>query len=350
LLVASAVLIGSAVVQAVSGFLNYDWQSVAQGIADSLNNMALQVSTVPLVGEEFASGLEAWASALQALGASPVVVVDAGASLENMLINSGKTLGVLGDALGPIISGVVSLFFMMLISLQMSFASGQMRGWAMSLVPDRFTEEIGSLLDRIFFAWTSFLSGQFLLMVVMGTLVWLMNLILGTPQALLLGVLAGFLEIIPTLGPIIATIPAAILALLFGSSTFPELTPWVFMLIVIAGYGLMNLLENQILVPRILGGAVNLPPLIVLIGVTIVGAQAGIAGIFLVTPVMATAKLLVEYVYRKIDQKPEDDLFDGDHSSVMDRVRGFISRIRLPFRRGNKEATAISEPATVEES
>lgn len=345
LMVAFAVLIGISLAQAFNGLLAYDWENVIQGIVDALNNAALQIATVPLVGKEFASTLDELAKAIQGVGVSPVVVIDPGSSLETLLARSGKTIGVLGSMLGPIISGVVSLFFMMLISLQMSLASGQVRGWVLSLVPNRFTEEIGSLLDQIFFVWTSFLSGQFLLMVVMGMLVWIMNLILGTPQALFLGILAGFLEIIPTLGPIIATIPAAILALLFGSSTFPELTPWIFMLIVIAGYGLMNLLENQILVPRILGGAVNLPPLIVLIGVMIVGAQAGIAGIFLVTPIMATAKLLVEYVYRKINQKQENDSPGGNRPSVMDKVRGFLSRIRLPFR-GRKKELGDQPPAT----
>jgi len=108
-------------------------------------------------------------------------------------------------------------------------------------------------------------------MVVLGLLTWLLNVILGTPQAILLGLLAGLLEVVPSLGPIIATTPAAILALIFGSSVFTGLNPWVFMLIVILGYVLLQAIENQVLVPKILGNAVNLPPLIVLVGVTIAG-------------------------------------------------------------------------------
>lgn len=58
-----------------------------------------------------------------------------------------------------------------------------------------------------------------------------------------------------------------------------------------------KLIENQVLVPKILGNAVSLPPLIVLIGVTIAGAKAGIVGVFLTTPIMATGKVALNYVY-----------------------------------------------------
>ena len=123
-------------------------------------------------------------------------------------------------------------------------------------------------------------------MVVVGVIVWIGNLILGTPQALFLGVVAGLLEVIPSLGPILATIPAVILALLFGSAHLP-VENWAFALIVIAFYILVQVIENQLLVPYILGDAVDLPPLIVIIGVVIGGSAFGLLGVFLATPVIS---------------------------------------------------------------
>jgi predicted PurR-regulated permease PerM len=123
------------------------------------------------------------------------------------------------------------------------------------------------------------------------------------------------------------------LALLFGSAHFPGLNPAIFMLIVIAGYILLNLLENQVLVPQILGDAVNLPPLIVLVGVTVAGAQAGIAGIFLATPMIATGRELFTYVYDKIREVPDIQPPEEDKPSLRDRFLALTGRFRLPSRR-----------------
>ena len=143
-------------------------------------------------------------------------------------------------------------------------------------------------------------------MFVMGVATWFLNFLLGTPYPLFLGILAGFLELIPNLGPVLAWIPAAILALVFGSTRFVEMDPFVFALIVSAGYLLLSGLENQILVPRIMGNAVNLPPVVVLIGVIVGGSTLGIAGIFLAVPVMATGKEVFLYLYGKVLETEED--------------------------------------------
>ena len=140
------------------------------------------------------------------------------------------------------------------------------------------------------------------------------------------------MEVVPSLGPILATIPAAILALMFGSTIFSGLSPWVFMLIVILGYVLLQAIENQVLVPKILGNAVSLPPLIVLIGVTIAGATAGVTGIFLATPVMATGKELLTYVYDKVISVPEPKPLEVDQPALGDQLRGFVSNLRLRNR------------------
>ena len=116
------------------------------------------------------------------------------------------------------------------------------------------------------------------------------------------------------------------------------------MLIVIIGYVLLQAVENQVLVPRILGGAVSLPPLIVLIGVTIAGAKAGIVGVFLATPIMATGKELLEYVSRKINQEPEvKSPPEEEQTSFTEQMRSYIRKIRLPFRRAGQEKVQSSQ-------
>lgn len=334
LVFALPILIVPNVIHAFNSLLDYDWQGLLNGIAEALNNVSAQVATIPLIGSGLANSFASLANTARNLIAAPPATNVRDVPITETLSNMGEKIGFLSGLIGPLASGILSLIFMLLISLQMSLASGEFKGWVLTLFPERFKKEVDSLLDRILLVWVSFLRGQFALMVVMGALTWFLNVLLGTPQALLLGILAGLLEIVPSLGPILATVPAAILAVIFGSSMFPGLNPWVFMLIVIIGYVLLQAAENQVLVPKILGNAVSLPSLIVLIGVTIAGATAGIVGVFLATPIIATGKELLEYVNRKINQEPEVKLSpEREGTSFTEQARRFIGRIRLPFRR-----------------
>ena len=107
---------------------------------------------------------------------------------------------------------------MLLISLRISLAAGEMRDAYPKLIPPSYKDEIIDAGGTLLNVWISFLRGQLSLMVLMGFLTYLLNLLLGTPYPLFLGVLAGVLEIIPNLGPVLATIPAVIFALVLGSS------------------------------------------------------------------------------------------------------------------------------------
>lgn len=344
LIVVLIVLIIPNIIQGVNSLISYNWQEPVSRVAEILDQTANNLDSIPILGEIVSNSLRSLSDFIQNLTPSGENAVKASITTEELLNQIVKTIGFLANLVGPLFSGILSLIFMILISMQMCLASDQIRGWILNPVPNRFEGEISQLLDQIQYVWVSFLSGQFALMVIMGTLVWLMNTILGTPHALLLGILAGFLEIIPSLGPTLAAIPAAILALMFGSSNFPELSPVIFMLIVILGYVLLNLVENQYLVPQILGDAVSLPPLIVLIGVTIAGATAGIAGIFLATPLIATGKEILEYVYNKLVEEPDTGPPEVEKTSLINRVRGYLTGFRFPSIRRKKPIAIDPDP------
>jgi predicted PurR-regulated permease PerM len=124
-------------------------------------------------------------------------------------------------------------------------------------------------------------------------------MILGVINALILGILAGILEVVPTIGPIIAMVPAVLIAFFQGSTNW-AIDPTIFALIVILVYFAIQQLENHVVVPNVLGASVNLPPVLILAG-TIVGASlAGVLGIFLAAPVIATARLFFQFVFRKL--------------------------------------------------
>jgi predicted PurR-regulated permease PerM len=346
LLILIPLILIPAVIQSLNGVLAVDWQSVGQDMAASLQTAAQNAATIPVIGHEISAALEELSQLLSGAARLPTpapVVVDVSASAMGSQL--GEMLGKLARVLGPLISAFVSLIFMLLISVRMSLATDEMLEAYPKLIPPVFKNEIIALVETIIKIWVSFLRGQLSLMVVMGFLVFLLNLVLGTPYPLFLGVLAGVLEIIPSLGPVLATIPAVILALVVGSSWL-TVSNLAFAIILIAGYILLSGLENQVLVPKILGDAVELPPLVVIIGCVIGGAAFGLLGVFLATPVISTGKELFNYLYNKILEPPPEIKPPEEKLSLMSSLRGLTRRIRNPFRRREKEPAALQSPAS----
>jgi predicted PurR-regulated permease PerM len=335
-----ALFIIPAIAKSLDELLSVDWQKIAQNLIASLQVAAQNVSANPVIGPALASALDSLAQMLTdltATGSNASIVINA--STVNMRDQLASMIGELASMLGPLISAIASLIFMLLISLRMSFSVNDMKESYPKVVPEAYREEVTGLVERLIKIWSSFLSGQLSLMVVMGFLTYLLNVILGTPYAAFLGLLAGILEIIPNLGPILATIPAVIFALVFGSSHL-DVSNVVFALIVILGYVLLSGLENQVIVPKILGDAVNLHPLVVLIGCLVGGAAFGLLGIFLATPVISTGRLIFSYLYNKIMEAPPTPEPPEEKPSIMQMVRGYTRRIRLPsFNRKQKSGS-----------
>jgi len=211
----------------------------------------------------------------------------------------GRALGAVAGFLGPTFSGLASILFTLLMALQMTFSAGEFRNWFSGLIPPGHGPELSLLLTDIHKTWTAFLRGQIHLMMIVGLMTWIGGFLLGLPQAFFLGIIAGFMELIPNVGPILAAVPAVLVALLFGS-THLAVNHMVFALIIIVFYTLVQMVENQFLVPKIMGGAVDLPPLVVLIGVIAGSGAYGIMGALLATPVIATGRLIFRYIYGKI--------------------------------------------------
>jgi phosphoglycolate phosphatase-like HAD superfamily hydrolase len=152
--------------------------------------------------------------------------------------------------------------------------------------------------------WKAFFRGQVVLAIVVGLAVWIAMTIVGLPSAGLMGLLAGFLEVIPTFGPILAAIPAVLIAFIRGSTYLPLSSFW-FAVLVLTIYILIQQAENAYLVPRVMGRRLQLHPLVVFLGLILGGMLAGAIGVFLAAPILGTVRVMVRYVYAKLfDQVP----------------------------------------------
>ncbi|GMR19392.1 MAG: AI-2E family transporter [Patescibacteria group bacterium] len=144
------------------------------------------------------------------------------------------------------------------------------------------TQRIIDLMEQQLGGW---LRAQVLLMIIVGVLSYLGLSALGVEYALPLAVIAGLFEVIPTIGPIIAAIPA----LLVGFGTSVWLGVWILVL-----YIIIQQLENNLIVPRIMGRAVGLSPLTALIILFVGGVLYGVVGLLLAIPVTIVSLILVK--------------------------------------------------------
>ncbi len=151
--------------------------------------------------------------------------------------------------------------------------------------------------------WDAYLRGQVILALTISLAVSVVLTLLGVSNSLALGALAGILEFLPVIGPIISTV-AAVLVVIFQPENYWGLSPlWHALLVAVAMLAIQQF-ENSVLVPRIVGGALDLHPLVIMVAVLMGASLAGILGAVLAAPVVASIKLLGGYAWRKMLDLP----------------------------------------------
>jgi predicted PurR-regulated permease PerM len=211
---------------------------------------------------------------------------------------------MLGIAFG-LASGFASTFVWLIFILVVSFwllrDAKVIASSVDGLIPPDYRDDVDALRGKIGVVWDSFFRGLLLLSATVGVMTATLTWLVGVKNALLLGILAGVLEVVPTFGPLIALIPAVAVAFFQGSAHLPIANGW-FALLVIGLYAFIQQVENNFLAPRIIGGSVKIHPLVVLVGAIGGYAIGGIVGAFLAAPVIGTLKILGEYVHGKLTQ------------------------------------------------
>jgi len=313
-----------------------DFQKSIQDITNRIVEFHQQVRAIQFIGPVLDSIFAPLIESLQKVtAAQPQEALNLNIAYDELVTRLASTLGVLVKAGGAVVSAFVAVFFSLFISIYLSFDSYKMRAIVPRLMPPNHSQEIQDLITRIGKIWDSFLRGQITLMIFIGIVVWIGAVILGLPQPVFFGFISGTLEMIPSLGPLLAFIPAVTVALLFGSTNF-AMSNITFALVVAIFYLLVQFLENQFVVPRILGKAVDLHPMVVLVGALAAGSQFGILGLFLAAPVIASGKEIFLYLYDKILEAPPKPV-EVEEKSVWKDIKAFAARTRevviRPFRR-----------------
>lgn len=165
--------------------------------------------------------------------------------------------------------------------------------------PEPYRQDIQIIYEKVKEIWQAYLRGQLLLMTIIGILSWLMGSLVGLPDALLIGIIAGALDIIPSLGPLVAMVIATLVAFLQGSS-FLEMSNIWFAVLVLGLFAAIQMIENIWLRPRILGQRLRLHPAVVFVAIIGSLALAGVIAALVIVPLIKTSEVLGSYLMRRI--------------------------------------------------
>ncbi len=167
---------------------------------------------------------------------------------------------------------------------------------SMLLVPRERRDFVQSMVSEVTTIFARFLRGLMLVSFLNGLATWLLLLILRTPNAFTLGAIAGVLYSVPYFGPLVTILLVAGVAFLHGGLSYT-------LLVVAANILLHQLLFDQVITPRILGGHVGLHPILSIIALLVGNLLLGIIGMLLAVPVAASIQLVVLTLVPKLSQE-----------------------------------------------
>ncbi len=200
-------------------------------------------------------------------------------------------LGLVGqvtESLAALFEVLVRITFVVFFALFLAAAPERYRDGLVRLSPPASQPRARQVYDQIAVTTQGWIIGQLASMLLVGILATIGLLVIGVPYALLLGMLAGLAELIPYFGPVFAFIPAAVVALLVG----PQQLLWVVIL-----YLVIQQLEGNLIQPMVQRHAVELPRPLTVVAILLGASLFGVLGMFVATPLMAIALVLVKMLY-----------------------------------------------------
>jgi predicted PurR-regulated permease PerM len=192
---------------------------------------------------------------------------------------------------------LIGIFFVLATAAYWIFERERAVDFVASLLPRPKRKKLRDTWNLIDLKLGAFVRGEALLVVLVGTVLTFAFWAIGLPYFILVGAFAGLVEIVPVIGPIAAG--ALAIGVGLTVSWHVGLAAGICVLAV-------RLLEDYLIVPRVLGDAVGLSPLLVLVSVTAVGILFGGFAVILAVPLVAVLVTVVDVVVRDRDPAEED--------------------------------------------
>ncbi|MEC7640613.1 MAG: AI-2E family transporter [Nitrospinota bacterium] len=208
------------------------------------------------------------------------------------------------------LSGLVNIIFMVInlviIPVAMFYLLrdfDELSKKCLALIPPRFKDKILGVLEEINQVLAKFLRGQLMVATLMAGLYSIGLQIAGAPMSLLIGIVAGYANLVPYLGVLLGLVPASLLTYLHYQEWFP-------VLMVLGVFGVVQALEGMVISPRLLGEQVGLHPVALMIAILIGAEFFGLLGVLLAVPFAAVINIflkrgLIQYKNSTFYQPPQ---------------------------------------------
>jgi predicted PurR-regulated permease PerM len=200
-------------------------------------------------------------------------IADSFAGLQQSL--SGAVQGLF-ETIAGIFGGIATFILVLVLAFYMVVEEGAARKLFKNITPKRYRPYITGLIGRMQEKLGAWLRGQIILMVIIGVMTYIGLLIIGVEFSLVLAIFAGIAELVPYAGPIIAAVPAIIIAF--------SVSPLKALIVALLYFGIQQL-ENSVIAPKVMQKSVGLNPLISIFALLVGFKLAGFVGALLAIPV-----------------------------------------------------------------
>ena len=281
----------------IYGFFTAFWPRMMlqlRGLAARLPTLALELS-------QWFEGREQ----IELVGGLVINLAPLEEQLIGLLAEAGRRLS--GNVPGLVFTALEAVIFLLaylIVTFYLLLQADQLGAWAAGLIPSGYRSEIVGLGRQIDGVFAAYIRGQLILVVLMSVLLYIPLSILQVPYALVIAIASGILEVIPIVGPW----SAALIAM--TAAFFSPNTPFGWSALAVAAvlglsYLTLRLIEENFILPQVMGPLVRLHPAVVIFALLAGGAIAGPFGLFISIPVAGVTRILLRYIYRKLTDQPE---------------------------------------------
>ncbi|TMF95056.1 MAG: AI-2E family transporter, partial [Chloroflexi bacterium] len=207
-------------------------------------------------------------------------------------------LGQFGNALTlglTALTMALQLLLMFIVAFLLALEAPAVRRDLRRFVPNDYRTDFDQIWRQVRKMLYAYVRGQLIVAALIGISSGVACFVLGLPDAVALGLIAGVTALIPYFGPFLGAIPAILVGL--------SLSPQTALVIALVYLLLSNVILN-VVYPKIVGDAVKLPPILVIIALIAGFSWGGILGMFVAVPIAATLRILFDHIYPRLYERP----------------------------------------------